>query len=150
MKRALLSLAVLGLVGGLAGACADPRVREREARVHVFEALSVPDRPVVVGPAVVQDAFAIVDWTRGSFSGGRTLLRHEKGGWVMVACGGEALRSRPTLQRAGVPDGTAGVLSAKLRREENRVGDRLDRINNWQGLGAKAACPEPKPEPAAG
>ncbi len=44
----------------------------RAARVKVFTELSQPDMGVVVGPVVMQEDFAIVDWTRGSFSGGRT------------------------------------------------------------------------------
>lgn len=133
------------LVLAAAGACApDPGKLEHAARTKVFTVLSQPDLAVVVGPAVVQGNFAVVDWTRGAFSGGRTLLRREHGDWTLILCGGAPLRQRPTLEKAGVPDGTAGLLATKLLREESRIGARLDQINAWRGVrtdGVKVACP---------
>jgi hypothetical protein len=130
-------------------ACApDPGKMEREARELVFKTLSQPDQPVVVGPVVMQDKFAVVDWTRGGLFGGRTLLRRDGKAWTMILCGGPPLRQRPTLIAAGVPDGTAGVLATKLMREELRLGDRRDQIEKWRAVrtdGVKVACPEPKP-----
>ncbi len=113
----------------------------------MFQKLSTADRPVVVGPAVTQSGFAVVDWTRGAFAGGRALVRKERGGWAFVLCGGAPLKRRPVLERAGVPDGAAGMLATKLLREESRVTDeRRSQIEHWGGLGTNAAsCPEPRP-----
>jgi hypothetical protein len=140
-SRIVVALAVLVLA-----ACApDPGAQEREARLLVFEKLSQPNQAALVGPVVMQSDFAIVDWTRGR-SGGRTLLRRGSDGWNMVLCGGEPLKHRPVLERAGVPDGTAGVLVTKLLREESRLRDgRREQIEQWRGArtdGAKVDCPE--------
>ena len=142
---------VLALVLALsAAACVpDPGAEERKVRTLVFTELSQPDLGVVVGPVVMQSNFAIVDWTRGSLSGGRTLLRKDKGDWSMILCGGAALKQRPTLEAAGVPDGTAGVLASKLVTEESRLGgERRAQIEKWSGAspdGKRVACPEPRP-----
>ena len=93
--RGLVALAALAVL--LGGCEPDRAAQEREARTLVFEKLSQPDLPVVVGPAVMQEDFAVVDWTRGAFGGGRTLLRRDKAGWTMILCGGAPLKSRPVL-----------------------------------------------------
>jgi hypothetical protein len=139
-------LAFGALAALLAGCGPDHAAQERAARTLVYEKLSQPDLPVVVGPAVLQEDFAVVDWTRGAFGGGRTLLRRDKAGWTMVLCGGAPLKSRPALERAGVPDGTAGVLVTKLRAEEARIsGARLEQIERWAGLAGQGGCPEARP-----
>jgi hypothetical protein len=137
-----------------AAACApDHGAEEREVRTLVFTELSQPDLGVVVGPVVMQSNYAIVDWTRGAFSGGRTLLRKDKGDWNMILCGGAPLKQRPTLEAAGVPDGTAGILAAKLVTEESRLnGERRAQIDKWSGLrldGKRVNCPEARPVPSA-
>jgi hypothetical protein len=143
--RGLVALAALAVL--LGGCEPDRAAQEREARTLVFEKLSQPDLPVVVGPAVMQEDFAVVDWTRGAFGGGRTLLRRDKAGWTMILCGGAPLKSRPVLERAGVPDGTAGVLVTKLRAEEARIsGARLEQIERWASLGGRGGCPEARAE----
>jgi hypothetical protein len=147
MRRAALFALVLAVA-----ACAPDRgAEERAVRTKVFEELSQPDMGVVVGPVVMQDKFAMVDWTRGNFRGGRTLLRKDGKGWTMILCGGKPLTRRPVLEGVGVPDGTAGVLATKLLREESRVpAERRDQFDLWSGLGAKPGitCPEPRPEAA--
>ena len=138
--RRALALLVLAL-----SACApDPRALERQARTQVYQKLSTPDLPAVVGPAVMQADFAIVDFTRGNFQGGRVLLRRDKNAWTLALCGGEPLRKRPTIERAGVPDGTAGVLMTKLLREESRLDSaRRDQFDKWRTI-TGVNCPEPK------
>ena len=135
------------LLGTLAGCGPDLHEQEHQARTMVFEKLSLPDQPVVVGPAVVASDFAIVDWTRGSFTGGRTLLKRGPSGWTLALCGGIPLRRRPVVEREGrVPDGVAGVLITKLLREESQLNaDRRDQIDRWGGLPANSACPEARP-----
>jgi hypothetical protein len=146
MRRA----ALLAVVFAVAACAPDTGAEERTVRTKVFEDLSQPDMGVVVGPVVMQDKFAVVDWTRGNFRGGRTLLRKDAGGWTMILCGGRPLTRRPVLEGVGVPDGTAGVLATKLLREESRVPqDRRGQFDMWAGLGAKqgVTCPEPRPQP---
>jgi hypothetical protein len=143
VNRGLVAFALAGM---LAGCGPDIHEQEHQARTVVFERLSLPDQPVVVGPAVVASDFAIVDWTRGGFSGGRTLLRRGPKGWTLVLCGGAALRRRPIVEsQGGVPDGAAGVLMTKLLREESGLGDRRDQLDRWAGLPAAVSCPEAKP-----
>jgi hypothetical protein len=135
------------LVAALAlAACANPGHDERSAREFVFDKLSTKDQAVVIGPAVVQSQFALVDWTRGAFSGGRALLKKAPGGWSFLACGGADLHRRPVVQRAGVPDGTAGVLVTRILAEESRItDDRRQQLDRWAGLGAPGvSCPAPK------
>jgi hypothetical protein len=134
-----------------AAACApDQGAEERAVRTLVFTQLSQPDMGAVVGPVVMQGKFAMVDWTRGSFTGGRTLLRKDKDGWTMMLCGGAPMKRRPVLEAAGVPDGTAGVLVTKLLREEARLNaDRRAQVERWSGLrsdGKRVSCPEPRPQ----
>jgi hypothetical protein len=143
MRRAVLALA-LALA---AAACApDTGAEERKVRTLVYQQLSQPDLGAVVGPVVMESNFALVDWTRGGLFGGRTLLRKDKGAWSMVLCGGEPLRKRPTIERAGVPDGTAGVLITKLLREESRLDvDRRNQLDKFRGArtdGKSVSCPE--------
>ena len=148
VTRALPALMFLGMLGTLAACGPDIHEQEHQARTLVFEKLSTPDQPVVVGPAVMASNFAIVDWTRGGFSGGRTLLKRGPQGWALALCGGVPLRRRPVIEReGGVPDGAAGVLVTKLLREESRIdGARRDQIDRWSGgLPASAACPEARP-----
>jgi hypothetical protein len=140
-------LALLALVLTTASCGPDPGELERAARTKVFTDLSQPDMAVVVGPAVLQSKFAVVDWTRGSFRGGRTLLRRDGKDWTLVLCGGKPLTRRTVLQAAGVPDGTAGVLATKLLREESRLNaQRRAQLDKWEGLGAPRGvkCPEPE------
>jgi hypothetical protein len=138
----------LAATAALAACAPDVHEQERQARVLVFQRLSLPDQPVVVGPAVVARDFAIVDWTRGSFSGGRTLLRRGPKGWTLVLCGGAPLRRRPSVERqGGVPDGAAGVLITKLLREESRIDpDRRSQLDQFHSLPAAAGCPEARPD----
>lgn len=143
-------LAVLILTLAAASCAPDPGALERAARTKVFTELSQPDMGVVVGPVVMQEDFAIVDWTRGAFSGGRTLLRRDKKDWTYVLCGGAPLKRRPVLESVGVPDGTAGVLATKLLREESRLDPiRRNQLDQWAGLkaGKAISCPEPRPLP---
>jgi hypothetical protein len=144
MSRPSAGLALLALP--LLAACSNPQHDERTAREFVFHKLSTPQLGVVVGPAVVQANFALVDWTRGGFTGGRALLKKADGGWAFVACGGAELHRRPAVQRAGVPDGTAGVLVTKILREESRItDDRRRQLDQWRGLGVTGvSCPQPK------
>lgn len=147
MRRA----ALLALVFAVTACAPDPGAEERVVRTKVFTDLSQPDMGVVVGPVVMQDKFAVVDWTRGNFRGGRTLLRKDGKDWTMILCGGKPLRQRPVLEASGgVPDGTAGVLATKLLREESRVPpERRAQFDMWSGLGAKegVTCPEPRNVP---
>ncbi|HTK33898.1 MAG TPA: copper uptake system-associated protein [Caulobacteraceae bacterium] len=139
-------LAALALAGMLSGCGPDIHEQEHQARTLVFQKLSLPDQPVVVGPAVVASDFAIVDWTRGGLSGGRTLLRRGPTGWTLVLCGGAPLRRRPIIESQGrVPDGAAGVLITKLLREESGLGERRDQLDRWAGLPAAVGCPEARP-----
>lgn len=142
---AAFALGLLALVA-LASCGPDQRAEEHGARLFVFQKLSTPAASVVVGPAVLQSSFAVVDWTRGGLAGGRALLRRERDGWAFLACGGAPMKQRPTLERAGVPDGVAGVLATKLVGEESRLtGGRREQIEQWRGLGAPGvACPEPR------
>jgi hypothetical protein len=140
-------LVVLGLVGALAACGPDVHQQEQQARVLVFQKLSLPDQPVVVGPAVLFGDFAIVDWTRGSFAGGRTLLKRSPTGWTLALCGGAPLKRRPVVEReGGAPDGASGVLITKLLREEGRIDDaRRDQLDRWRSLPPRVGCPEARP-----
>jgi hypothetical protein len=140
MRRALVALALT------LSACAppNPRALERQARVLVYEKLSTPEAPVIVGPAVVQGDYAMVDFTRGAFEGGRTLLRRDKDAWVLTLCGGAPLREPKALQGVGVPQAAASALTEKLIREENRLPDRRPQFDKWRTLGGTVDCPEAK------
>ena len=137
--------ALAGLSGLLAlAACGpDPAAQQRMVRELVFEKLSYGDRPVVVGPAVLQNNFAMVDWTRGAFAGGRALARRHGPQWKIIACGGAPLKGPDGMVKAGAPIAVARPLTTKLLHEEERLPpERQNQIDKWQGLGpAAAACP---------
>ena len=138
-------LALLALAAsGLAACTPDPREREHQARLFVYEKLSTPDQPVLVGPAVVASDFAVVDFTRGPFTGGRAQLRHEDGKWKIELCGGAPVRRRPIIEREGrVPDIAAGLLMTKLWAEEGRIDQaRRDQLARWESLPPALGCPE--------
>ena len=143
--RKAVPMAALGLL--LAGCVPSPQDQERTVRTLVFQKLSYADLPVVVGPAVMEANFALVDWTRGSYSGGRALLRRHGPQWKLIACAGAPLKSPEVMVKGGAPIAVARPLATKLLREEERLpADRQIQIDHWTGLGPVAgACPEVKP-----
>ncbi len=138
------AFALLAVVAGLVACGPDAHEREHQARLFVFKKFSLPDQPAVVGPAVVASDFAVVDFTRGPFAGGRVLLRHEEGVWKLALCGGAAVRRRPVVEREGrTPDIAAGLLMTKLWAEESRLDQaRRDQLDRWPGLPPGLECPE--------
>jgi hypothetical protein len=139
-----LALVVVAALAGLASCGPDKREREHQARLFVYQKLSQPGRPVVVGPAVVASDFAVVDFTRGAFTGGRVLLRREDGAWKLALCGGAPVRRRPIVEREGrVPDIAAGLLMTKLWAEESRIDQgRREQLDRWESLPPALGCPE--------
>lgn len=145
MNRAGARLALAAALA-LAAGCSSGTGDEQAVRQLAFRSLSTPQAGAVVGPVVLQSGFAIVDFTQVAH-GGRVLLRKAGGDWTVLACGGDVLKRRPSVERLGVPDGTAGVLITKLLREEGRLSpDRQAAIAAYRGATldqGKRACPEP-------
>ena len=79
-----------------------------------------PGSKVVAEPVVVNGSHAIASWTQGE-TGGRALLRKDKGKWVLVACSGDGLKEADTLETAGIERGAAKALAKQLAVAESKV-----------------------------
>lgn len=118
-------------------ACA-PR-QDRSADVAAIERLmratwDRPDAPLDVGPVVVDSNHAVADWTQGAM-GGRALLARGEGGWAVVLCAGDSIRTAEGLQAVGLPAASAGRLAGALAERERGVAqERLNAMSRFEGI----------------
>jgi hypothetical protein len=77
---------------------------ERQAITRMLHStFDRPEAKLTVDPIVVEDAYAIADWTQGDM-GGRALLPRKVAAWTLILCAGDGLKSTDLLKRAGVPE----------------------------------------------
>lgn len=60
-----------------------------------------PEQRLQVNPVIIKEDIAIAGWVQGD-TGGRALLRQQKGQWHIVLCGGDSLREVKALQQFGL------------------------------------------------
>ena len=92
-----------------------------------------PNNPVTTEAVVVQDNYALADWTQGS-KGGRVLLVKTPESWKVLVCGGEALLKLYNIKGARVPEKTAQSLVSQLVDNEKMISnEKIKRINSFKG-----------------
>ena len=91
-----------------------------------------PNNPVTTEAIVIQDNYALADWTQGS-KGGRVLLVKTRVSWKVLVCGGEALLRIDNIKGARVPEKTAQLLVSQLIDNEKMISnEKLKRINSFK------------------
>ena len=95
----------------------DPAVAIRHLLSNTFEK---PDSRLSLDPVVVEEDAALVGWVQGDLAG-RAFLRDKDGHWVIVACGGDALKLASTLRRLGLPEAQAARLSQSMVAAEAKI-----------------------------
>jgi hypothetical protein len=92
----------------------------QQIRTVIGTTFDRPGAKVVSDPVVIEQDYAVADWTQGD-KGGRALLRKQGGHWLIALCAGDSLRSAEGMARAGVPSETALRLSKRLELAEHDV-----------------------------
>ncbi len=140
LLRNLLLLALVAVSFNVQSA--DPPDAQ-QIRTLLSSTFDKPGSKVVAEPIVVNGAHAIASWTQGD-TGGRALLRKDKGKWVLVACSGDGLREAGTLEAAGIERGSARALARQLSVAESKVpAERRNRFSLFgPTLESSAAHPQ--------
>ena len=81
-----------------------------EIRQSLMRQFDRPEERLNVDAIVATGDIAVASWAQGDM-GGRALLRHRKGGWAIVLCSGDALKSAAGLEAVGVPKAEAATLA---------------------------------------
>ena len=79
-----------------------------------------PESRLSLDPIVIEGNAALVGWIQGDLAG-RAFLRDRDGHWVIVACGGDALKAASTLRRLGLSQAQADRLSGAMVNAEARI-----------------------------
>lgn len=128
--KAAFAIIVALLWPGVAFAGPDEDV----VRQLLHDTFDKPEARLVVEPVVVAEGYAIAGWTQAEM-GGRALLRHRQGGWVLILCAGDGIRSPEALRQAGIASGTAQLLSDRLAEAERLIApERLAMFARFEGL----------------
>ncbi|SOC45163.1 hypothetical protein SAMN05892877_11437 [Rhizobium subbaraonis] len=96
---------------------ADPQEAIPAKMKAIFE---TADKPLTVGPVVVEGEWAIAGWTQEG-RGGRALLKKKGDGWTIYLCSGDGLKQASALKSMGLSEDEAGTLSTKLADAETHV-----------------------------
>lgn len=128
-RRALSAFLALGLAS-LAAKAATPD--EAAIVTLMVKSFDRPDAGLEVEPVVVAGDHAVAGWSQGPLAG-RALLRREHGGWRIVLCAGDAIRSADGLKHVGVPARAAASLATRLAEAEQSVAP--ERLRAFAGFG---------------
>jgi hypothetical protein len=91
------------------------------------------DNKVNTHPVVVENNFAVADWTQAS-AGGRALLRKNSNQWTITLCAGDGLKDIDFLIQAGVPRDHALILIKKLEKAEQDIpAERVKQFSLFSG-----------------
>jgi len=92
-----------------------------------------PESRLIVDPVVVAGSHAIAGWSQGDM-GGRALLRSKGGGWSLILCSGDGIKSREALRHAGLPAADAAELAHRWEEAERTVApERLMLFAKFEG-----------------
>lgn len=122
MRTLSLMIALGGIT--LLTACGGTTMAEdRTAIINLLQATyGGAASEVTVEPVVVRMQYGIADWTHTD-RGGRVLVRKQRGGWTIIAAGGDELRDPEFLAKAGVPEPAAKALVNMLIAAERGVSE---------------------------
>jgi hypothetical protein len=126
------SAIILGVLLTLLG-CSSADTDRRAIAQTLHNAFDRPNAILDIEPIVVRQSYAIAGWVQGD-TGGRALLRHERGQWTVITQAGEELRDAQFLRQAGVPQAEASALANVLITAEKRVPEaRLALFDRYGG-----------------
>jgi copper(I)-binding protein len=83
-----------------------------------------PDKPLIVGPVVVQNDWGIAGWQQDGH-GGRALLKNSEHGWRLHLCSGDGITKAADLQKIGLSATDAAALSARLKDAESSLSPQI-------------------------
>ena len=102
----------------------------REKLLHTFDK---PESRLTLDAIVVSGDAAIADWEQGGM-GGRALLRQRNGGWKIVLCSGDEIRTSEALARTGLAHAQAEELARLLSQAEKKLEpERLATLARFEG-----------------
>ncbi|CAL4869450.1 hypothetical protein MMA231_03742 (plasmid) [Asticcacaulis sp. MM231] len=133
MKRSLI---VLLLVAGLGITACAPKTDSSDALIRdtLHKQFDQAGVTLELDPVLVSGDHALVDWSQGTM-GGRALLQMSDGGWRVVLCAGDGIRSQAALEQAGVPAADARRLSEALTKAEASMPkERLQKLSRFGGI----------------
>lgn len=123
----VLACALLAAFAFAGTGYAEQRSNEEQIRHLLSTTFDRVDSRVTADPVVISGDYAIAGWTQGE-KGGRALLRHERGEWVVVACAGDAFKKADALAASGVPVGDARRLAELQLAAEGGVSKERRRL----------------------
>jgi hypothetical protein len=86
---------------------------------------------VITHIVVVQDNYAIADWSQLDKAGRALLVRKEKR-WEISACGGAAIKQIDSLTKAGIPLKVSKKIIEELNIKEKSLGSKkLEAIDSF-------------------
>jgi len=118
--RTLIVGLILVLSCGSAAAESESAANAAQIRALLSSMFDKPGSKVRTDPVVVVKGHAIAGWTQGKLAG-RALLRKESGGWILVACGGDAMKEVKTLRDSGIVLADAHHLAAQVDFAEAKI-----------------------------
>lgn len=92
----------------------------QQIRTVIGTTFDRPEAKVISEPVVIEQDYAVADWTQGD-NGGRALLRKQQGQWSIALCAGDSLSNEAGMLRAGVPPEVAATLARRLSLAERGV-----------------------------
>ncbi|WP_374833698.1 copper uptake system-associated protein [Paenochrobactrum pullorum] len=92
---------------------------------HVLmEMFDQPEQRLTVAPVVIKGDIALAGWAQGE-TGGRALLRQQKGQWHIVLCGGDSIREAKALQQFGLTVDQAEEMAKSIVNAEAKLDPAL-------------------------
>lgn len=131
MLRTLVALIVV--LFGLTGA-ARAGADEDAVRHLLHTTFDKPEQKLVIEPLVVRAGYAIAGWTQGDM-GGRALLQNKHGGWTLILCAGDGIKTAEALRQTGIaPDDANALAQALAKAEQSVAAERLAMFARFEGL----------------
>jgi hypothetical protein len=133
-RRMLAALVPFGAFVPLLPACASEAPADTAAIVaRMKQDFERPDSRLDVSPVTVVGDWALAGWTQGEM-GGRALLRHREGAWVIWLCAGDGIRAAAALRDVGLqPDVADRLASGASAAEAREPPDRIARFARFEG-----------------
>lgn len=133
--RRLLGAAALILVTLAADVARAEEPQELSAvRELLLKTYDKPSAALKLPAIVVEEEWAIADWTQGDLAG-RAFLRRRDGKWSIALCAGDALRKADALAKLGLQQTHAEALARKLAEAERVIPrEELEKMGRFDGM----------------